>query len=377
MTTNGNQQPTDNKYFMQEYFLDFLEREGIPEVTGYSADCLTMELEPWERMGGRGAYVHFDGRNTFCTTYVAEIPEGGQLKPERHLCDELIHVVSGRGATTVELPSGQKHTFEWGAGSLFGIPLNAQHQHFNGSGTEPARIVGMSSLPLAMNMYRSEDFIFDNPYRFEERYGEERYFRGEGEFRKVMAGRHQWETNFVSDLAGFQLPEWTRWDARGAGGRSIQFVLADSAMHSHVSEFPSGTYKKAHQRPSEAGVYLVCVSGHGYTLLWEPGEDPTKTLRVDWQPGTIFSNGPGQHYHQHFNTAGQPSRYLALGFGGVRHIIDGSRRRIMEGADKSEKLGGRQLEYEDEDPRVLELFERELGERGLQSRMMEFIGSPA
>ena len=83
MTTNGYQQPTDNKYFMQEYFQEFLGREGIPEITGYSADCLTMELEPWERMGGRGAYVHFDGRNTFCTTYVAEIPEGGQLKPER------------------------------------------------------------------------------------------------------------------------------------------------------------------------------------------------------------------------------------------------------------------------------------------------------
>jgi mannose-6-phosphate isomerase-like protein (cupin superfamily) len=374
-TTNASQQPASSKYFMHEAFQEFLESEGVPIVTGFSADCLTMDLEPWERLGGRGAYVHFDGRSGFCSTYVAEIPAGGQLKPEQHLHDELIHVVSGRGATTVEMPSGARHTFEWGPGSIFGIPLNSPHQHFNGSGTETARFIAMTDLPLVLNFFHSLDFVFDNPFQFKERFGEERYFRGDGEFRKVMPGRHQWETNFVPDLGAFALPEWTRWDARGAGGRSIQFVLADSTMHSHISEFPSGTYKKAHQRPSEAGVYLVCVGGHGYTLLWEPGQNPVDTIRVDWKPGTVFSNGPGQHYHQHFNTSSQPSRYLAMGFGGSRHIVEDSRRRIMAGADKSEKEGGRQVEYEDEDPRILRLFEQELAQRGLEPRMKEFIAA--
>jgi len=64
-TTNGYQQPAASQYFMHEAFQDFLDSEGLPIVTGFSADCLTMDLAPWERLGGRGAYVHFDGRSGF------------------------------------------------------------------------------------------------------------------------------------------------------------------------------------------------------------------------------------------------------------------------------------------------------------------------
>jgi gentisate 1,2-dioxygenase len=366
------EQATAQKYFLKEAYKEFLEDEGVPIVEGFSADCRTAPLEPWQRLGGLGAYLHLAGRSGFASSYVAEIPPGGHLKPERHMHDELIHVIAGRGATTVELPAGGRHTFEWGAGSIFGIPLNAPHQHFNGSGTDAARFVAMTDLPLVLNLFHTVDFVFDNPYTFPERYGEEGYFRGQGEFRKIKPGRHQWETNFVPDLGSFALPEWTRWDARGAGGRSIQFVLADSTMHAHVSEFPPGTYKKAHRRPSEAGVYMACVSGRGYTLLWEEGQNPVDTVRVDWKPGTFFSNGPGQHYHQHFNTAPQPARYLAMGFGGVRHLVEDYRRNVYEGADKSVKEGGRQIEYEDEDARIRRLFEVELTQRGIPSQMDAF-----
>ena len=68
-------------------------------------------------------------------------------------------------------------------------------------------------------------------------------------------------------LTSFQLPEWKE---RGAGGRNIQFCLADSVMHAHISEFGIGKYKKAHRHG--AGAHIFCVTGKGYSLLWREGE---------------------------------------------------------------------------------------------------------
>ena len=37
--------------------------------------------------------------------------------------------------------------------------------------------------------------------------------------------------------------------------------------------------------------------------------------------------------------------------------------------DRSVKEGGTQIEYEDEDPKIRQLFEAELAKRGIESRM--------
>lgn len=354
-------------YYLRDSYAEFLGREGVPVVEGFAVDCLTLPLEPWPRLGGKGAYVHLAGRGEFLSCYVAEIPPGGQLEMERHLCDEVIYVLQGRGATTIELPGARTHTLEWGPGSLFAIPLNAPHRHYNLAGTEPVRFAAVTDLPIILNLFHNLDFVFDNPFVFIDRSGEERYYRGEGELRTVKPGRHQWETNFVADLCTFKLQEWKE---RGAGGTSIQFVLAESTMHAHISEFGVGTYKKAHRH--EAGYHIFCVTGHGYSLLWRDGEVPTEAVRVDWRPGTLYAP-PDDLFHQHFNTASQPSRYLALGFGGVRYPVLASKRRIYEEMDRSQSEGGIQIEYEDEHPSIRDLYERELAKAGLRSQMDAYI----
>jgi hypothetical protein len=151
----------------------------------------------------------------------------------------------------------------------------------------------------------------------------------------------------------------------------VQFTLADSTMHAHVSEFGVGTYKKAHRH--DAGAHIFCVTGHGYSLLWKDGEDPVDTVRVDWKPGTLYAPPDGPTFHQHFNTADVPSRYLAMLFGGARYFVSNARKKGYETMDMSVKVGGNQIEYEDEDPRILELYERELAQRGVHSRMREII----
>ena len=117
----------------------------------------------------------------------------------------------------------------------------------------------------------------------------EKYFDGEGEFRQVKPGRHQWETCFVPELVNFELPPWV---ARGAAGNNIQFLLGDSSMHCHISQFFEGTYKKAHAHNS--GAHIFCVTGEGYSLLWKEGENPVDTVRVDWKPGTLYAPPDGR-----------------------------------------------------------------------------------
>ena len=365
-----NEQTNGSQYYLLDPYRDFLKTEGVPVVEGFAVDTLTMPLEPWPRLGGRGAYVHLVGRGDFLSCYVAEIPPGGHLNVERHLHEELIYVVAGRGATSIEIPGQPRHTFEWHAGSLFAIPLNAQHQHFNGSGSQPARFAAVTNLCLVLNLFHDLDYIYDNPYIFSKRGGSERYFQGEGELRLVRPGRHNWETNFVPDLTSFSLPAWKE---RGASGSNVQFCLADAPLHAHISEFGVGTYKKAHWHG--AGFHIFCVTGEGYSLLWKDGEDPVNTVREEWSPGTLYAPPDGPTYHQHFNLAPTPSRYLALGFGGVRHPVLDSARRNYEGMDVSKEDGGFQVEYEDEDPRIVELYERELAKRGIESRMRPYVGA--
>ena len=124
--------------------------------------------------------------------------------------------------------------------------------------------------------------MFDNGYDFPERQGAAKYFSGEGEFIPVRPGRNMWETNFIPDLAGFELKTW---EQRGAGGSNMMFILADGTMHAHTSQMPVGTYKKAHRHGPDFHVFAV--TGHGFSPLWYEGEKDF--VRIDWKHGWVFA----------------------------------------------------------------------------------------
>jgi len=161
-------------------YLDWLEGEGIPVVEDFGVDLLKVETRPWARMGIDGAAVHLKGRGDFVSLFVLELAPGAATAPQRHLYEEVLYVLAGRGSTTVEAADGRKHTFEWGPRSLFAIPLNTRYRHFNGSGSEKALLSSTTNLPGVLNMFHNEAFVFDNPYRFNERMGAAKYFSGEG-----------------------------------------------------------------------------------------------------------------------------------------------------------------------------------------------------
>lgn len=346
-------------------YLDWVKEEGIPVYEEFGFDLLNVDVKPWARMGASGAFVLVTARGDYLDGFVLEIPPGSSSEPQRHLFEEVVYVLDGHGSTTIDGPDGRKHSFEWGPKSLFAIPLNAKYRHFNTSGTKSARFVAITNLPMIMKLFHDYDFIFNNPYPFVGRMGEDRFFEGEGEFLPHRPGRHMWETNFIPDLSTFELKEF---QARGAGGSNIQLALAQGTMHAHMSEMPVGTYKKAHRHGTD--FHILPVAGHGYSILWFDGDKDFR--RFDWQHGSVYAP-EDMMFHQHFNTSPEPARYLAVAFGGLRFPFSEDRRKLFLGMDVSVKKGGAQIEYEDQNPRIHPLYLEELAKNGAQARMDKFL----
>ena len=347
----------------------FQEREGIPIITGFAVDDLRkVEVKPWARLDCLGTYINLDGTGETNDAYVAEIEPGKRMAPERHLFEKNIYVLDGRGATLVGDDPNSRTSFEWKKGSVFSIPINTWHQHMNGSGTEPARFVAVTTAPLVMNYFHNEDFIFSNPFVFEDRVGSAKEYQGEGKLYLGYAGRtYAWETNFIPDIETFTTYEWKE---RGAGGATVNFELAKNTQAAHVSQFPVGTYKKAHRHGP--GAHVIIISGVGYSLLWPRDGGPHDRMeRVDWGVGAMVVP-PTDWFHQHFNGGTEPARYLAFRWNSQQFRFTlGS---PIEGEmDVSVKEGGTQIEYEDEDPLIHQWFVETLAKVGTESRMAEFM----
>jgi quercetin dioxygenase-like cupin family protein len=342
----------------------FLKREGLPVMRGlWVEDVLNLPLAPWQRKGGRGAYINLDGSgiNTSYIAidcYVVEIPPGGSLHPEQYLYDEILLVLKGNGAATVWTPETRKQTFEWQEGSLFTIPLNAAHQLFNGDGKQPALLLGFSFAPTMINLLHNEDFIFHNHFAFTDRYrGEDDYFQGQA---KVL-DKNWLDTNFIRDLRAFAP------DANPPGGPNskaepalVYIEMGCNTMSAHIMEFPVGTYARAHRH--EPGAHILILSGHGYSLHWMEDEEP---VRIDWNPGSLFAP-PEQWFHQHFNTGPSPAKYIAFKPRSRKFRTKG---KFMNNV--SRKMGGTMIEYDDENPAIRALYERECGRNGVPVNMRD------
>jgi oxalate decarboxylase/phosphoglucose isomerase-like protein (cupin superfamily) len=331
----------------------WIAAEGLDVISAmYVPNLRTVDVKPWPRRGGKGVYVNHDASRTSNDCYVCEIPAGKKLEPQRQLFEEMILVLSGRGSTSVWNDAGSRITFEWKEGSMFAIPLNAWHQHFNGSGQEPVRYVAVTNGPSVMNLYDDPNFVFNTSYDFKNRFaGEPDYFSPKTEPEGFLL-----PTNFVPDAVNLPLISAKE---RGAGGGHIRFNMAKGSMSSHISQFPVGTYKKAHAHGPSA--HVIILSGEGYSLMWPEGEEPK---RYDWQVGSLIVP-PNKWFHQHFNSGKTPARYLAF-----KHEV--ALIRNSQGVPTawiSKRVGGDQIDYADETPQVRNMFADALAKHGVEPAM--------
>jgi len=342
----------------------WIEAQGIPIIRDFYIESLrTVELAPWDWKGARGAYLNLIGTGDANDSYLCEIPPGNHVRPQRLLFEEMVFVVEGHGSTCVWNDENKKISFEWQEGSLFSPPINTWRQHFNGSGINPARLFVVTSAPPIINLFRNLDFVLNNPFSFNDRFdADPESFSGSGESYKVKATT-VWDTNFVPDVRSIALHLRRN---RGAGGSFLHIELAENSMTTHISEFPVGTYKKAHRHGP--GAHVVIIGGQGYSLMWPEGE-PIR--RFDWHDGSVVVP-PERWFHQHFNTGVTPARYLALRWGSRKFSRAFGR---TYGTDENVKTGGDQIEYTDEDPQIRAMFEQELAKSGLSSRMGEVLSA--
>ena len=341
-------------------------------------DINTIEVANWERTGTKAALLDLTGEpldgalvnNQGTIRFVCDIPPGGSFKLERHMYEEIFFVVKGRGATAVWYEGTPKHTFEWQTGSVFSIPLNSWHEIYNASGDETARLYGATNAPTAFNLYASPEFIFDCPMTFPDRFdpNDELYFSG----KSTKLEDRFMETNFIPNVYNVNLDRWT---ARGPGA-NMMINMANGHFICHLSEFPAGTYKKAHTSEAnrkKAGlvsdVAYLFLSGDGYDLQWPEGVYPspgTEWEQLSYKAGTLMSPGPG--YHQHFNCSAEPIRYLVLRYGNPRFAgYVGTRYK---------ETGGPQIQFKEEDPAIRLHFEKELASRGAVSHMENYGDEP-
>ncbi len=271
--------------------------------------------------------------------------------------EEMVYVTKGHGNTTVWQKDGRKHSFEWGPGSMFAIPMNAYYQHFNSSGTEPARYFAVTNCCFMMKLFHSVDFIFDNDFVFRDRFDPNSpdYFGSEGKrYDRFLSA------NFIPDTRGIKLSDYSE---RGKGSTTIMLDLVGNTMGAHISEFPVGAYKKAHKHGP--GAHVIILSGKGYSMLWPQGAEPK---RFDWRPGSVVVP-PDQWFHQHFNAGAEPARYLALRWHNWRFKSAITNSETDNSAQTDVKLGGGQIEWEDEDSKIHKDFHDAMHKVGAECRM--------
>lgn len=362
----------------------FMESQGIPIHRSVGVHRIQdLPMASWKRMGGKGTAIQLLGTEHLWGMYVVEVPGAGALNAERHMYEETYYVVEGRGSTEVwhESQPDKKMTFEWGPGSLFGIPLNAWHRVVNAT-SSPALLLAATTAPNMLNLVRDMDFVLNCPYEFTERFNPDRadYYKPvEDVYADPVRGLAMRRTNVIPDIVTCDLPPDNR---RSFTYRRVEPHMAGANFYMKIGEYDTGMYSKAHKHSS--GAILVCIKGKGYSYTWPDrlGTHPweaghgEEVRRQDYEPVGMISAAPmsGDWFHQHFGTDPGGIRFLIFdgpyGPGMRRAGAPGDEATDMGAIDLRD--GGAAIPYMDEDPYVRGEFERMLETEGVQSTMPEW-----
>jgi quercetin dioxygenase-like cupin family protein len=142
----------------QELYQDLLDdAAAAPARNGKRKKVVHPNDMPWE-MSRQGILKHLlneqmNTRMESVDAYMLLIPPGSRSGKHRHLAEECLYVVEGRGYDQhqdcdVEITDtyhwivqDEVKRYDWEAGDVIYIPPNTVHQHFNADPERPVRLI--------------------------------------------------------------------------------------------------------------------------------------------------------------------------------------------------------------------------------------------
>ena len=147
---------TENQNLYQQLLDD---AETAPKRNAERKKVVHPHEMPWE-MAHQGLLKHLlnEGMNTRMETvdaYMQIVPPGSKSGKHRHLAEECLYVLEGRGYDMhqdcdVEItdkyfwkPQELVQRFDYEAGDVVYVPPNTIHQHFNSDTNKPLRLISV------------------------------------------------------------------------------------------------------------------------------------------------------------------------------------------------------------------------------------------
>ena len=135
------------------------DAESAPSRNARRKKIVTPEEMPWE-MSRQGILKHLlnsamNVRYESIDAYMQIIPPGSRSGKHRHLAEECLYVLEGKGYDLHQdcdvevkdryewIVQDEVQRFEWEAGDMIYIPPNTVHQHVNADPDRPLRLISV------------------------------------------------------------------------------------------------------------------------------------------------------------------------------------------------------------------------------------------
>lgn len=258
----------------------------------------TFPLAPRPKRNARAAAFDSLGGNTTLGIHLSEVPAGGEKQGHRHLDEATFYIVSGHGWSELRQSDDKPdQRIDWQAGDIVVIPANAWHKHYNGDPDRPALQLAFKNTRLLRKLFHSREFVYQNDFRFIDRYDDEPDYwtrREEGNYGKVRI-------NTIKNVVAESLDP----DPTAGEGVSIRrYSMGGHRMLDHaLVEIGVGGHVRPHRHLAEEA--MLILQGSGRTNL---RTDDGREASVEWTAGDLLS-APFGISREHVQTGDVPARY--------------------------------------------------------------------
>jgi quercetin dioxygenase-like cupin family protein len=239
--------------------------------------------------------------NTTLGIHLSEVPPGGEKQGHRHLDEATFYIVSGRGWSELRQADDKPdQRVDWQAGDVVTIPSNAWHKHYNASPDEPALQLAFKNTRLLRKLFHSREFVYQNDFRFHDRYDDEEDYwtrRESGNWGKVRI-------NYVRNVVADDVEPYP--DA-GEGVGIRRYSMGGHRMIDHaLLEITVGGHIREHRPLCEEA--MLVLAGSGRTRLRSSNG---RQATVDWTAGDLVS-APFGVIRSHEQVGADPVRFFRV-----------------------------------------------------------------